>query len=403
MAGEGEKRPTFFVAVHVGAGFHAMKCACRAAASLLLKDHGGCIDAASAAIQVLEDDPTTNAGRGSNLTERGRVECDASIMDGVSGSFGAVGAVPGVRNAIKIAACLLKEQLVGSSLLGRLPPILSMLISKQWLITDRSKVQWLRYKRMLADAMESNVELPSEASTSEVLQVRSDREAQSCGSAKRDDDSAGQQCGGDSQEDCHILDTVGAICIDSRGHIASGASSGGIALKVDGRVGLAGMYGSGCWASSKDPFGSPCITGCCASGAGEYLMKGFAARECCISSSLPASACTKVLRASLQGSSHGSLDTGGAGLLLVQADVKKDLEWMDYLFCFLYWSIYSGLDNREGLGIKSRGARCCSLAFGIGYFASGMDQPKTLILRADRRGSGSAVNHFGTCVDLTAS
>lgn len=47
MAGEGEKRPTFFVAVHVGAGFHAhsseksfrktMKCACRAAASVLLK------------------------------------------------------------------------------------------------------------------------------------------------------------------------------------------------------------------------------------------------------------------------------------------------------------------------------------------------------------------------------
>lgn len=50
---------------------------------------------------------------------------------------------------------------------------LSMLISKQWLITDRSKAQWLRYKRMVADAQESNVELPSEASTSEVLQVRS--------------------------------------------------------------------------------------------------------------------------------------------------------------------------------------------------------------------------------------
>ena len=46
----------------------------------------------------IKDDPCTNAGRGSNLTEDGRVECDASIMDGHSGAFGAVGAVPGILN-----------------------------------------------------------------------------------------------------------------------------------------------------------------------------------------------------------------------------------------------------------------------------------------------------------------
>lgn len=65
----------------------------------------------------------------------------------------------------------------------------------------------------------------------QMIDAVQDREAQSCGRAKQDDP-AGQQCGGDSQEDCLIMDTVGAICIDSRGHIASGASSGGIALKV---------------------------------------------------------------------------------------------------------------------------------------------------------------------------
>lgn len=43
----------------------------------------------------MQDDPSTNAGRGSNLTEDGHVECDASIMSGDTGAFGAVGAVPG--------------------------------------------------------------------------------------------------------------------------------------------------------------------------------------------------------------------------------------------------------------------------------------------------------------------
>lgn len=99
-----DRSPRFFVAVHVGAGYHSpsnekalrsvMKRACVAAASVLSKGAGQCIDAVVAAIQVLEDDPCTNAGRGSNLTEDGQVECDASVMDGDSGAFGAVGAVP---------------------------------------------------------------------------------------------------------------------------------------------------------------------------------------------------------------------------------------------------------------------------------------------------------------------
>ena len=60
---------------------------------VFMKNGASAVDAVELAIKLLEDNPITNAGFGSNLCVDGTVEGDACIVDhfGRSGAVGAIG------------------------------------------------------------------------------------------------------------------------------------------------------------------------------------------------------------------------------------------------------------------------------------------------------------------------
>ncbi|XP_035214103.1 threonine aspartase 1-like [Stegodyphus dumicola] len=264
-----------FVAVHVGAGYHAdnlrplykktCKNACKVAVQLL-QDQCNAVEAVSAAVAVLEDCPLTNAGIGSNLSITGSVECDAGIMDGASLNFGSVGALCNIKNPIKVAQNVLEEQNRGLLSHGRIPPCILVgsgalewakehgfcEIDQKQLSTEVSRAVYLKNKSLLKKVIPSE---PKSNFISDTLEQRSFGEST-------------------------LLDTVGAVCVDAFGNVSSAVSSGGLLLKHCGRIGQASVYGSGCWAENSLSTEKPSIA-CSATGVGEYLIKTVFAKECC--------------------------------------------------------------------------------------------------------------------------
>lgn len=257
-----------------------------------------------------------------------------------------------------IMLMLIFDSLLRGSLLLRR----HIVIQDSWLVTERTYKQWLRYKEMVHQANSS-------------APVKRLSKSTECSSEE-----AGCVLSTLSHEGA-AMDTVGAVCVDSCGNIAVGSSSGGIAMKVRGRVGVAATYGSGCWASSKERQDGSTV-GCCVTGAGEHMMKGLVAYECCMSiSSLqkdPENACKEILAKTLEREQDPVLETSG-GVLLVQVNGAS-------------------LSKEQGGQLKSVEivAAFATSSFGVGYFSSSMKKPKATILRQDNVKGSRRINSFSS-------
>jgi beta-aspartyl-peptidase (threonine type) len=240
--------PPLAIAIHGGAGVidpakmtpqHAASFRAGLAAALdagyAILEHGGSsLDAVTAAVRTMEDDPQFNAGRGAVLNHEGDAELDAAIMDGHGPRAGAVGGVRHVRNPVELARLVMEKS----------PHVLLVAEGAEEFALEQGVVLVPRgYFRTEARARELDEARQTEA---EALKA------------------AAPGAGG----------TVGAVALDRAGHLAAATSTGGLTNKHRGRVGDSPIIGAGTYADDA----SCAVSG---TGQGEFFIRQVVAFDVC--------------------------------------------------------------------------------------------------------------------------
>jgi beta-aspartyl-peptidase (threonine type) len=233
----------FAIAVHGGAGtlardtsaeheraYHDGLAAALDAGYDVLERDGSGVDAAIAAVVVLEDNPLFNAGHGAVLDRDGAATLDASVMDGRTLGAGAVSGLKHVRNPIELARLVMDESphvmLVGEGAeeFARMQRV--EMVSNEYF---RTPVRQAQLQRLLRGAAEK-------------------------------------------ENDLVAFGTVGAVALDGRGNLAAATSTGGMTGKRWGRVGDSPVIGAGTYANN-----SSCAVS--ATGHGEFFIRTVVAHD----------------------------------------------------------------------------------------------------------------------------
>jgi beta-aspartyl-peptidase (threonine type) len=217
--------PSWSLVVHGGCGLlspstlpgseadcRAGLAAALAAGKAVLAAGGSAVDAVSAAVAVLEDDPLFNAGRGAVFTADGMIEHDAAIMDGATRQAGAVAGVTRTRNPVQLARAVMQHS----------PHVM--------------------LSREGADAFAIEQGVPQVDPTWFHVEARWQALLAMRAAAAR----------GEALFDADLkYGTVGAVARDAQGHLAAATSTGGLTGKRWGRIGDSPLIGAGTLADDR--------------------------------------------------------------------------------------------------------------------------------------------------------
>ena len=246
QSGDNEQDSRWSIAIHGGAGtldrdritpeqdkdIRAALNQALAAGSQILEDGGSAIDAITATIMILEDNPNFNAGKGAVFTWDRTNELDTSIMDGRDLSAGAAAGINGTKNPILLARAV-KDH------------------SPHVMLSGEGANQFSRDQGLQ--------QVPPEYYATPYRLEQIDKLLSKEVSAADID---------------YKFGTVGAVAMDQNGHMAAGTSTGGMTGKRWGRIGDSPIIGAGTYADDRS-----CAIS--ATGSGEYFIRLGVAHEIC--------------------------------------------------------------------------------------------------------------------------
>ncbi|MFN2262237.1 MAG: isoaspartyl peptidase/L-asparaginase family protein [Psychroflexus sp.] len=245
------KKPKFAIALHGGAGHitkpnlsDSMQSAYKnkleeaiRRGHHVLENGGSAMEAVQKTINILENSPLFNAGKGGVLNANGEVEMDASIMNGKTKNAGAVSGVQRIKNPINLARdVMINSPHVMLSGAGAEEFAIDQdyeLMDPSYFVTDKSQ------RALKAVQNKSN----NKVSLTEERFIQNEK-----------------------------FGTVGCVAMDQDGNLAAGTSTGGMTNKKWGRIGDSPIIGAGTYANNET-----CAIS--ATGHGEYFIRNVVAYD----------------------------------------------------------------------------------------------------------------------------
>lgn len=237
------------------------------------------LDAVVAGVQIVELDPRDQSvGLGGLPNEDGVVQLDASVMHGPTKRAGAVGAIEDIATPAAVAQKVMEYtdhiMLVGA---GAKKFALEMGFKEQNLLTEESRMDWLRWKSRL-NPQDNWLDLPPKGPPPPApARPRDD-----------DEDHRYLHVYYDGKGVPHTYGTINMNAVTATGDIASVTTTSGLSWKIPGRVGDSPIIGAGQYcdnevgAAGSTGRGEANIKVCGAFLAVEFMRQGMSPEQALI-------------------------------------------------------------------------------------------------------------------------